>query len=230
MLLHIILSLLLLFTLFLLSQKISSHVYALIQMLTKSEGFSLWVFILLFLPGTIIHELSHFFVATILRVSTGELSILPTIEKRGEEGEIKAGKLMVGKTDPFRQSLIGLAPVLIGLFLIYTIGKIFLIESFSYSPLLLFTICYLLFAVSTTMFSSRKDLESLMIALPIGLLLVLSLYLIGVRIFLEKTLMSNITSILSDLNYFLLTTAILDLIIYLFLVVNLSFWRRILRR
>jgi hypothetical protein len=68
-----------------------------------------------------------------------------------------------------------------------------------------------------------------MIALPIVLLLFLSLYIIGVRIFLENTLIDKITKILSDLNFYLLITGVLDFIVYLFLATNLTFWRKILR-
>lgn len=219
--------------LFILSQKITSHIFTFLYWLTKSESLSLWFFVLLFLPGTIIHELSHFLLATILRVPTGELSILPAIEKKGEEREIKTGKLTIGKTDPFRLSIIGLAPLIVGFVIIYLIGKTFL-PDISYilntKYLILNTLCfYLLFAISTTMFSSKKDLESLMIALPIVLLLFLSLYIIGVRIFLENTLIDKITKILSDLNFYLLITGVLDFIVYLFLATNLTFWRKILR-
>lgn len=181
----------------------------------------------LLLPGTIIHELSHFLVATVLRVPTGELSVIPTIEK---DGEVKAGKLFLGQTDPFRLSLIGLAPILIGLFLIYLVGVYFIpsltISSFTpgesirlpqgwFVAILLFVVCYLLFVVSLTMFSSKKDMEGLKIAVPIILILFISLYFIGVRIFFDESLITRLTTILTDLNYYLLLAVIINGLIFL---------------
>lgn len=215
-----------LFLLFLLSQKISTYIYSIIFLITRNRGVALAVLLFLFLPGTIIHELSHFFIATLVRVPTGELTVIPTLDK--ETGEVKAGRLEIAKTDPVRYTVIGLAPMIIGLMLIYMVGK-FLIPNPS-SPLLLFSIFYLLFFISNTMFSSKKDLESAVLVIPIVFLIFSSLYLVGIRLFFDEKLVVTIEKTLSNLNIYLLTAVLLNLFISLFLVLNLSLWQKILKR
>lgn len=238
MIIRIILFFLLLLALFFLSHKISTSIYESIFIITKSRKLAVGILVVLLLPGTIIHELSHFIVATILRVPTGELSVIPTVENN----EIKAGGLFLGQTDPFRLSLVGLSPIIVGLFLIYLAGK-----SFPFTPgvrqladqppqgwfaaLPIFVIFYLLFTISITMFSSKKDAESLKIAIPIILLLFISLYLIGIRIrvFFEGDLLNKIAAVLSDLNYYLFITSVINGFILFALYGNLYFWKRILK-
>lgn len=181
-------------------------------------------------PGTIIHELSHFLVATILRVQTGNLTVFPSVE---DDGEVKAGKLYLADCDPFRLSVIGLAPILIGLILIYALGKFFSPNNFqlpttNYQLLTAFAICYLLFAISITMFSSKKDLTGVIIAGPIILVVIISLYFVGVRVFLENNLLQKMEVILKDLNFFLLATAVLDYLVFLVLAVTFSLGKKIL--
>lgn len=234
MIFQLILFLLLLIVLFFLSQKIQTSIFNNVFIVTKNRNIAIGVLIILLLPGTIIHELSHFIIATILRVPTGELTVLPTVEK---DGTVKAGKLFLGDTDPFRLSIIGLAPILIGLLLIYIAGQYF-IPAFSQplttnrqlTTLSLFVICYLLFAISLTMFSSRKDVESLILSGPIVLILFVSLYIVGVRIFLNISLTAKLGKFLSDLNYYLIITVILNLLVFTFLTGSLYFWQKILKR
>ncbi len=217
MILQLLLFFLFLFFLFFLGQKITNLTYNLLLLLTKSESFSVGFISLLFLPGTIIHELSHFLMATILRVPTGELSVLPKIENK----VLKSGHLMIGKTDPFRFTLIGLAPLIIGLIIIYLIGNLFLSNVqqpiINNQTLLLFIIFYFLFSVSSTMFSSKKDLESFWVAIPLVFLFFLSFYLIGVRIFLDTTLVTKLNGVITNLNYYLLVTLIIAYSIFFLL-------------
>lgn len=221
MIIQLLLLFLLLSLLFFISQKISLNLYKFFYILSANKKFSLVSLAFIFLPGTIIHELSHFLLCSLLRVKTGALSVFPKI---GEDGEVKAGSLMMEKTDPFRHTLIGLAPIIIGLTLIYLIGK-YLLPSFNiylFNPNLksfffLFAIFYLLFTVSSTMFSSRKDLESAVYTLPVIFLFFLSLQTIGVRIFFEEKLIRVIEKFLYDLNIYLVVSLVINLIIHFIL-------------
>ena len=226
---QLFLSALLLFSLFLLSQKIQTSVFNNIFIFTNNKNIAIGVLVVLLLPGTLIHELAHFLVATILRVPTGELTVIPSIEKNGE---VKAGRLFLGDTDPFRLSLIGLAPILIGLFLIYLFGKLFVPYFFQLQTtnhqLIIILGIYLLFVVSLTMFSSKKDMQGLVITGPISLIFIIALYFVGVRVFLENNLLQKIESILKDLNYYLLITAVINYLVFLILTINLALWSRFL--
>lgn len=233
MLLYLLLLFSLLAFLFVLSFKIPTAIYTLSFLLTRNKGFSVGIVAVFLLPGTIIHELSHFLLASVLRVPTGELTIFPTVEK---DGEVKTGKLMLGKTDAFRRTLIGLSPLFLGLALIYIVGKIFFPDSLisnllNTKYLIPNTLgIYLLFATSITMFSSSKDLETLWIAGPITFLLLASLYLTGLRISPEETLIRKIALFLTDLNYYLLITAIVNYLLFIFLSLSLFLWQKILGR
>lgn len=215
MLIQLFLLFFLLCLLFLISKRITTNIYQLSFRLFKNKRVAVWFLAIIVLPGTIIHELSHFLLASILRVQTGELSIFPKIDKNSQ---VRAGHLEISKTDPFRLTLIGLAPILIGLMLIYLIGNFFLPardELFNYlfqidNLLFLFSIFYILFSISSTMFSSKKDLESLLYVGPVVLLVLGALYLTGVRVVFEEPLVGKITAVLSVLNFYLLLTAIID--------------------
>lgn len=103
------------------------------------------IYTLLFLPGTIIHELSHFFMAVLLMVPVGHIHILPEVV----EDKIHMGTVSTAETDIFRRTLVGLAPFIVGTAIIFyslTLERTWLIY-------------YLIFEVSNTMFSSSEDLR-----------------------------------------------------------------------
>jgi hypothetical protein len=78
---------------------------------------TLSVFSILFFPGVLLHETSHFLMAKILRVRTGKFSVIP---KPMSNGRLQMGYVEVEKTDFIRDSLIGLAPLIAGtLFIAY---------------------------------------------------------------------------------------------------------------
>jgi hypothetical protein len=139
-------------------------------------------YFLLFFPGVLLHEFSHLMVATILFVPTGEINLFPE-EKR-------IGSIKIAKTDPVRESVIGIAPMIIGTLVILAIF-LFPLNSASQTidlPGLLALMqkprnwiwLYLIFTVNNTMFASESDRRSwLGLVILVGLV-VTSLYLFGV--------------------------------------------------
>jgi len=85
-----------------------------------SQNPGLWFYSLLFLPGTILHELSHWIVAEILQVRTGEINIFPDLGSEG--GTKKLGSVATASSGPFRSFLIGIAPFLSGIFTLSLLG------------------------------------------------------------------------------------------------------------
>ena len=63
------------------------------------------------LPGVILHELSHWLAAKLVGVRTAGISLMPEI-RRG--GTIRLGAVKVGRSDPLRESWIGIAPFVSG--------------------------------------------------------------------------------------------------------------------
>jgi len=98
---------------------IEAHVQGLAYLITGHPTVALWVFFLIFLPGTLVHELSHWLAAKLLGVRTGRIVIWPQAKKGGT---LWLGAIQVGQADPLRSSLIGLAPLISGSLLVAFIG------------------------------------------------------------------------------------------------------------
>ncbi|MDL1919266.1 hypothetical protein FBQ83_08070 [Chloroflexi bacterium CFX5] len=85
-------------------------------LLTRSKPLTIALFSLLFLPGVLLHEASHYLTAKLLGVRTGRFTVIPQAVDRG----LILGSVEVERTDILRDSLIGLAPIVAGtLFIAY---------------------------------------------------------------------------------------------------------------
>jgi len=98
---------------------IEAHLQGLAFLIGGHPTVAVWLFFLIFLPGTLIHELSHWLAARLLLVRTGRIVIWPQV-KAGRS--LWLGTVQVGHTDPLRGSLIGLAPLLGGSLVVVLIG------------------------------------------------------------------------------------------------------------
>lgn len=134
---------------------------------------------LLFLPGTIIHELAHVLTAGVLLVHVGEVEFMP---RQTEEG-IKLGSAQIGHTDFIRRAIIGFAPVFFGLSIILGISFYF-ISNFNGPWWSVIILLFVLFEVGNTMFSSKKDTEGTAAFLVIFGSLLLAFYFLGFHQFL----------------------------------------------
>jgi len=231
--------------LFLISRAIIKLLYLFIFLPTKHQTTSNHFIALLFLPGTVIHEFSHAAVAKLLRVPVGKITLYP--HKDELSGEIKAGSVEIGKKDIFRLALIGIAPLIVGMslltLLVYSLysfsfpplpldsstaalAKVEALAKWDLSltalvapynnpqtPLIILG----LFMLSTTMFTSRKDLREVVIVLPILIALGIILYLIGIRLSISITMHQYLTQLLYPLAFSLGITIFVDLLILVFL-------------
>jgi hypothetical protein len=71
---------------------------------------ALVVYFVLVLPGVVLHEVSHWLMATLLGVRVSKFRLGPV--RQGRSNRVSLGSVRVGKVDPLRASLIGLAPLL----------------------------------------------------------------------------------------------------------------------
>ena len=148
------------------------------------------------LPGVVIHELSHWLVAKALGVRVGKLSLGPS--RRGRSRRVSLGSVRVGKVDPVRASLIGLAPLLGGTAIILLIGYLVLdvggvlhtvsgqgVEGFLSALGELLRVpdswlwLYLIFAISNAMLPSESDMASVRPVLIFLGILILVLLIVG---------------------------------------------------
>ena len=109
--------------LFLMKRWLNRHIQGLGLLLIGDNETAMLLYFVLLLPGIIIHELSHWLAAKLLGVRTGKITLWPS-KRRGNQ--MRMGSVKVGRTDPFRGSLIGLAPLISGSFAILIIGQLIL--------------------------------------------------------------------------------------------------------
>lgn len=167
-----------LFTLFLLSKTLINTLFSFFYTRTKSKKISIYLMSLLFLPGTLIHELSHYIMSLILQVPVGTMELLPKAVENG----IKLGSVQIAKTDPIRRMLIGMAPFLFGVSIILgTFSYAVQHDLFGYK-LSIIIISYLVFEIGNTMFSSKKDMEGFFELLTTIIFITIIFYLVGVRV------------------------------------------------
>lgn len=110
---------------------------------------------LLVLPGTIIHELSHWIVAEILQVRTGQITILPDLG--GEQGRERLGSVATQKSDPIRGFLIGIAPFISGLLILVVLGRLLMLGWGVYPAWQVLLIIYGVMVIGNSMMISRED-------------------------------------------------------------------------
>lgn len=132
---------------------------------------SVWAMQILFWPGVMLHELAHLVVGRLLWVKTYGLNLTPKVEK---DGTVTMGSVQVPQTDVFRFMLIGVAPVYVGLTVIFS--SLWLAEYFNVWQWWAWwlVIGWLMFEVGNTMFTSRSDLAwalrlSIILAVVIGI-------------------------------------------------------------
>lgn len=160
--------------LILISRRIQQRFQAIIVLLTGSKKIAAILYFLMFFPGIIIHELSHYLVASVLLVPTGDIELLPRFE---DNVRTKMGSVAVAKSDFVRSSLIGAAPIFIGSLLLYGIiygylKTVLQLNDFSqYLPHIInnlnvlskpltWILIYFLLTISNTMYSSKEDRRS----------------------------------------------------------------------
>ena len=167
------------------------ELHGILLLLTRRPGLSVGLFSVLFLPGVILHELSHWITAKVLRVKTGKISVLPKVLPKGK---VQLGYVEVAGSDILRDSLIGAAPLVAGLIAVGLIAiykfQLPVIAGEQVTPsnvtALLRSVfgvqdgwlwLYFLFAVSTTMMPSESDRHAwLPLLLVFGVLFAAALF------------------------------------------------------
>ncbi|MCL4529521.1 MAG: hypothetical protein M1282_08915 [Chloroflexi bacterium] len=169
----------------LLQRLLHREIQAVFLIVSRSPEFTIAFFSIIFLPGVLLHEFSHYLMAVILGVQTAHFSLVPEMLP---DGRLQLGYVETSKTDIVRDSFIGAAPLIAGgLFVAYLAvvrldllplwdvlrnGQynlfwlgITLLPQIRDFPIWL----YLTFAVSSTMLPSQSDRHAW---LPLGLAMV----------------------------------------------------------
>ena len=94
---YVLLLLLEIIALYLLSRHVVRSVFHFFYQVTRRRNLGMYIFAILFLPGTFIHEISHFLAALFLLVPVGEFELIPKFKEGG--GGVDLGSVAIAKTD-----------------------------------------------------------------------------------------------------------------------------------
>jgi hypothetical protein len=205
------------------------EIQAIFLLITRQPEISTALFSLLFLPGVLLHETSHFLMARLLGVRTGRFSIIP---KKLEGGRLQLGYVETAKTDFFRDALIGVAPLVTGgVFVAFAgvsrLGLNMIWVNLSQGQLSSINIAiksivvrpdfwlwfYLTFAISSTMLPSASDRRAWVPLILVILGMVGLILLIGVGSWLLTKFGSGLKAAIDAVSMVFGITVILHLIL-----------------
>jgi hypothetical protein len=164
---------------------------------------------LFFIPGTLFHEISHFFAATVLFLRVREIAILPKFHDHG----IILGSVIYDKKDVIRSILVGLAPFFAGIAFFWCISLFQLFPNVNIWITL--GIGYLIFSISSIMFSSKKDLQDIVYLIPIGIIVagIIYIFQIDFRFVFSENLILFIEKFVTQINGYLFISIIIHAIL-----------------
>ena len=102
-----------------LSRRIGLLIQELVYLLTGSGDMAMVVLFLVYLPGILVHEAAHWLMAKLLGLKTQKFRVWPKKSRK----YIGLGSVKVASGGPVRDSLVGMAPLLVGTALLVLIGE-----------------------------------------------------------------------------------------------------------
>ncbi len=212
----LLVALILLGPLLLLQRSLHRAVQAVFLLLTRRKDVTLVLFSLLFAPGVLLHEVSHYLMALLLQVRTGRFSLLP---RTMPDGRLQLGYVETIQADFFRDALIGAAPLLTGGAFISYVGlgrldltTIWLALSSGDARAVLWGVWrlpeyadfwlwfYLAFTVSSTMLPSPADRRAWLTFLLVILALLALAWLVGMGPWLLENLAPLFNRVMQSLS------------------------------
>jgi hypothetical protein len=214
----------------LLQRRLHQEIQSVLFLITRRIDLALAIFSILFLPGVLLHEMSHYFAARLLRVPVGRFSVIP---QSLPDGRLRLGYVETAQTDFLRDALIGAAPLIAGSLFVAYAGFVHLDFSalwvqFSLGDLSSSTAAistavgqpdfwiwfYVIFVVSSTMFPSETDRRAWRpILLTVGVFLAL-LFIAGAGPWLWDNLGAALLSLLHILSLIFILSALVHLILW----------------
>jgi hypothetical protein len=176
------------------------------------------VFILLslfYLPGTFIHEVSHALMATILFLKVRSISLIPQFKGNS----ITLGHVLYEKKDIARGILVGIAPIFGGILTLYFL---FFFHIFPQQSILINTLgVYLIFVITSTMFSSKQDLKDFIYCVPFLLIMggLIYIFFPSIKLLTLNPVFLSFSFIVKDLSWYLLLSSCITVVFLLLLKV-----------
>lgn len=199
------------------AKNIFNNLYLLFYKFFKNEKTVVYIVSFILLPGTFIHELSHAITCVLMGGRVSKFSVWPKVEG----GHIKMGYAEVEVLDIFRNTLIGISPLIFGVSILFYVSTIF-----SQVDLIMqIFLSYIVFQVANSMFLSDSDVKEFYALIFILTVFIVFLYFVNfnylkidflpqdINIFLTNTYLTELRS----LNNFFLIPLLIN---FIFLIIS----------
>jgi hypothetical protein len=189
--------------LYLSKAKLSTEFSRLIHRFGGSRNSLIVLWSIVFLPGTVIHEMSHFLFAMVTGARTGKIEIFPRFleedwEKEEENTGVILGSVQTQKLNLVQGFLVGTAPFVVGITLLIWLAAMIQVSFNESSIYLLLFQGYLFFTVSNSFFPSWTDIKQVIPLVVVILVAGILFWLIGIKVILspnpQVTEVSNMVS------------------------------------
>ncbi len=185
------------------------------------------VWSIIFLPGTVIHELSHFFFAILTGARTGKIEIFPEFleeewEEEGKGQNVTLGYVQTQRLNPLQGFLVGTAPFLVGIVLMAWLAQLLRANYDLGQYLNVFILGYLFFTITNSFFPSWSDIKQTIPLVIICGVIILIFWILGFQIFLQPN--AGFISLMDTVSTTVLISVIINLlIIAIFFLLNKTF-------
>jgi hypothetical protein len=222
---------------FFIQAKLHRELKLFFYLVLRKDSYADMLFYILFFPGILVHESSHWMMAKLLHVPTGKLSLMP---RYLPNGKLRLGYVETQKSDWFRDSLIGAAPLITGCIITGWIANTFWntpgiahafasgdlqtlkqMITFVYSGSYFWVWFYLVFTISSMMLPSESDRNSWVPVLLIYIGIILFLIIIGAGGWMEINLLPLLNPILTSLS----TVFVVSLSLHIILLIPVWLFR-----
>lgn len=195
--------------LFFISRESINEIFYYLRKFFRSDSIIYSLVSIFFLPGTIVHELSHFFMAMILFLNVREIHIFP----KWEGNHIKLGRVIYEKKDFLRGIMVGIAPIITGFIFLFSVSTLKIFPS--QNLLLNILIIYSILVITSTMFSSKQDLVDIVFILPVFLIVGAVIYIFNIDLsyfYKNQQFVTKLSDILLRINWYLFLSLSLHII------------------
>lgn len=201
--------------LFLTRRRMTLSLSRLIHRLGVNQNLLIWFWSIVFLPGTIIHEISHFLVAAATGTRTGKIEIFPEfiedfLEKKERQG-VALGSVQVARMNPVQGFLVGLAPFLFGTVLLIWLASLMRVNYSTQNISVLSLQTYLFFVIANSLFPSWTDIKQTLPLFAISAIAVIPAWFFGFQFSIRDS--SPVWPILDSMAGALLISLLFNLVI-----------------
>lgn len=182
-------------------KKMTTNLSRLVHKLGGNQHSAIIVWSIIFLPGTLIHEISHFLVAALTGARTGKVEIFPEYLENESNNEgsarVALGSVQTQKLNPIQGFLVGIAPFLTGIALLIWLASL-LQTSYSAGNIWIFLLeGYFFFTIANSFFPSWQDIKQTIPLIIISVLISFLVWYFGFQVSLSSN--SYVWTILDSL-------------------------------